>query len=138
MFGNLGTILKPSRRILGHLRATLSGFGSVLGRLGVFCKAREARVARGARSEPCAQVFIYIYIYIYTFRALIPQAWEAGRLNVKGPCVRSRTPIYTFRALIPEAWEAWMAGRLGGWGVNVPTGPFGTPIYTFRALIPEA
>ena len=25
------------------------------------------------------------------------------------------TPIYTFRATIPEAWEAWEAGRLGGW-----------------------
>ena len=28
------------------------------------------------------------------------------------------TPIYTFRATIPEAWEAWEDGRLGGWLVG--------------------
>ena len=26
-------------------------------------------------------LYIYIYLYIYTFRALIPEAWEAWRLG---------------------------------------------------------
>ena len=31
-----------------------------------------------------------------------------------GPEGLGTPPIYTFRATIPEAWEAWEAGRLAG------------------------
>ena len=60
-------------------------------------------------------------IYIYTFRALVPEAWEAGRLggweaDVMVPCGVFGSPIYTFGASIPDAWEARrLADWLGGW-----------------------
>ena len=41
--------------------------------------------------------------------------WEAGWPAVKVPTGAFGPPIYSFRAMIPEAWEAWEAGRLGGW-----------------------
>ena len=85
-------------------------------------------------------------VYIYTFRASILEAWEAGRLAVKVPCVRFGTSIYTFRASIPEAWEAgrlegweWLGGRLAGWAagresVNVPLRPVRNPYICVESL----
>ena len=75
----------------------------------------SAREARARFLYIYIYICIDIYIYIYTFRALIPEAWEAGRLagwRLRYLATHSE-PLYI--ALEPRFLRPGRLGWLGGW-----------------------